>query len=72
MFNAIMVFKVHVKQNTFWHNFTAQYVNKLTVNVKVPQNKNLVVILAPKTAHLFAKKWPGDWDKFIVQFVLVT
>ena len=39
----------------FFHNFTVQYVNKSILNVKVLQNKNLVVILALKTAQILSK-----------------
>lgn len=41
--------------NFFLQNFTLQYVNKFIVNVKVLQNKNLVMILMLKTAQFLAK-----------------
>ena len=40
----------------FWYNFTVQYVNKSTENVKVLPSKNLVMFLALKTAQFLSRK----------------
>ena len=54
----------------FLQNFTLQYVNKFIVNVKVLQNKNLVMILMLKTAQFLAKIWQETGKSLLCNFIL--
>ena len=69
---TITYFKVHMKRIYFLKNFTVQYVNELTINVKVPSNKKFSHVFGIENSSIFVKKWSRDWDEFIVQFQLVT
>ena len=62
--------KVHMKWKIFSHNFTLQYVNKLTVNIKVFQNKNLAAILSLKSAQFSSKNGQETGTSLLRNFIL--